>query len=509
LVILFLVDRDELIEAASYYLPQDMYGIWEPIKLKIGRDGISGLVAREGEPILASNALKDPNFLPIVPIDMKIQSAVGIPIKIKGEVIGVLLVGSEKLAAFDNVDVEALQALCAHISTCIDNARMYEGTKEVQHRLAESEKLRALSLVTSGIAHDFNNILSVILSRTELALSHIEDEEIRRHLEQVVVTAKEGGETIHRLEGFAHTDKDRDDFIGVDINKIVEEALEICKPRWKGMSQNWDDEVQIITDLQADQMILGASNQLREVLVNLIFNALEAMPAGGSLCIRTENEGNGISLFVSDTGVGMTPEMRQQVFIPFFTMKPGRIGLGLSVCYGILQSHAGTIDIQSEIGEGTNIKIWLPTYAHTEIEGDEKPRESIPALVEPVTILVVEDEKSMLDGLVETFTDAGHKVLAASNGLEGFELFLEAGKLDIVFTDLGMPKLSGWELIEQLRAFDPMLPIVVFSGWGDVINPMKLRKFGIAKVIRKPFEMAKLHATLYEVLAMRKRLDQS
>lgn len=509
LVILFLVDEDKITEAASYSLPQDMYGIWEPISIKRGSGGVIGWVASEGQPILIPDVSSDPNYLPMIPIDFKIQSVVGIPIKLKGQVIGVLLTGSEKLGAFDKADIDALLALGAHISTCVENARLYEETKLVQHRLAESEKLRALGLVTGGIAHDFNNVLSVILSRTELALKHTQDEQVRRHLEQVVAAAKEGGDTIHRLEGFASFEKDKTDFIGVDINQIVREAIEVCKPRWNDQAQVEGMDLQIITELHADQPILGVPSELREVLVNLIFNAVEAIPAGGNIIIQTENKDNGISLIVSDDGVGMTPEMKQQAFVPFYSTKPGRIGLGLSMCYGILQRHGGTIDIQSEIGGGTTVTLWLPIYAKTGLEDDSGEITSIPALVEPAIILVVEDEKSILEGLVETFTDAGHKVLAASNGLEGFERFLEAGRLDIVFTDLGMPKLSGWELIEQLRAFDPKLPIVIFSGWGDVINPMKIRQFGIAKVIRKPFEMAKLHSTLFEVLAMRKKLDPS
>jgi PAS domain S-box-containing protein len=509
LVILFLVEEDKITEAASYYLPQDMYGIWEPITLKMGTGGVVGWVANEGQPILIPDVSSDPNYLPMIPVDFKVQSVVGIPLKLKGEVTGVLLTGSEKIAAFDKADIDALLALGAHISTCIENARLYEETKLVQHRLAESEKLRALGLVTGGIAHDFNNVLSVILSRAELALNHTDDEQARRHLEQVVTTAKEGGETIHRLEGFASFEKDKTDFIGVDINQIVQEAIEICKPRWKGQAQGDGVDLQVVTELHADQPILGVASELREVLANLIFNALEAIPAGGNIIIRTENKDNGISLIVSDDGVGMTPEMKQQAFVPFFTTKPGRVGLGLSMCYGILQRHGGTIDIQSGIGEGTTVTLWLPIYAKSGVEENLSEAITTPALVEPSVILVVEDEKSILEGLVETFVDAGHKVLAASNGLEGFERFLEAGKLDIVFTDLGMPKLSGWELIEQLRAFDPKLPIVIFSGWGDVVNPIKLRQYGIAKVIRKPFEMAKLHSTLYEVLAMRKKLDPS
>jgi len=212
-------------------------------------------------------------------------------------------------------------------------------------------------------------------------------------------------------------------------------------------------------------------------------------------------------LTVTDTGVGMTSEAKEQVFMPFFTTKPGRVGLGLSMGYGVVQRHGGTIEVLSKAGEGTTVKIWLPISYNVNLSGDHPDIIKYPALVEPVTILVVEDEDSIREGLVDTFSNAGHKVLAAKNGLEGFERYLEAGKLDVVFTDLGMPKLSGWELIEQLRTFDQVLPIVILSVAEDEINPMKLEQYGIAKVLSKPFEMARLHIVLEEVLDFGDRQD--
>jgi len=500
LVVLFIVKGRELVEAASYYLPADMHGNWEPIKLRIGKDGISGLVASEGEPVVTSNVSNDPNYLSILPIKTKIQSAVGIPLKLKGKVTGVLFTGSHKLAAFDKADVEGLQTLGAHISTCIENARLYEETKEVQYRLAESEKLRALGLMTGGVAQDFNNMLSVIYAQAKLALDRIEDETIRSHLDQVISSVDDGRRTVRRLNDFAHTPKNTSDFIGVDLNLLVREAIELSRSRWVDQANHEDVKIEIVSDLFAEGYLLGSPDELREVLINIILNSIEAMPNGGTIAIQTFSKGEGLTITVTDTGVGMTSESKEKVFMPFYTTKPGKAGLGLSMGYGVVQRHGGSIEVLSKAGEGTTVKIWLPISYDVDLEGSHPDIMKYPALVEPVTILVVEDEDIIRDGLVDTFTNAGHKVLAARNGLEGFERYLEAGKLDIVFTDLGMPKLSGWELIEQLRAFDQDLPIVILSAWADEVDPMRVEQFNISKVLGKPFEMARLHIVLEEVL---------
>jgi signal transduction histidine kinase/PAS domain-containing protein/ActR/RegA family two-component response regulator len=507
LVVLFLVKGRDLIEAASYFLPADMHGNWEPIRLRIGKDGISGLVASEGKPVVTSNVSNDPNYLSILPIKTQIQSAVGIPLKLKGKVTGVLFAGSHKLAAFDQADVEGLQTLGAHISTCIENARLYEETKEVQFRLAESEKLRALGLMTGGVAQDFNNMLSIIYAQSKLALDRTEDNAIQSHLQKVINSVEGGRSAVRRLNDFAHTPKDTSDFVGVDLNLVVKEAIELSRTRWVDQAKQDNITIDIVSDLYADGFILGSPDELREVFINLILNSVEAMPNGGTIAIQTFSKADGVILTVADTGVGMTSESKEKVFMPFYSTKPGKAGLGLSMGYGVVQRHGGTIEVLSKAGEGTTVKVWLPIFYDVDIRGEHPDILKYPALVEPVTILVVEDEDAIREGLVDTFRNAGHKVLSARNGLEGFERYLEAGKMDVVFTDLGMPKLSGWELIEQLRAFDQNLPIVILSAWADEVDPMKLEHFGITKVLGKPFEMARLHLVLEEVLDLGPKED--
>ncbi len=500
LVILFIMEGDELVEATTYSLPEDTYGDWEPLRLKIGKEGICSIVASEGEPILVRNIEEDARYIRVLPAESKIQSALAIPLKLKGTVVGVLFTGSEKVAAFDQTDMDAMQALGAHISTSMENAKLYEESKQVQSKLVESEKLRSLGLMTSGIAHDFNNLLSVIMARAELALSQIGNEKVRRHLEQVIASARDAGETIHRLQDFARTPQDTTDFTELDLNQVVKEGIEISRPRWKDQAQSDGIRIEVVTDLCAVKTIFGAAVQLREALVNLIFNALEAMPEGGSLKIRTWMSETGAFLEVSDTGVGMTPEVKEQVFVPFFTTKAGGTGLGLSMVYSAVQRHGGTIDIESQPSLGTAVTIWLPANPTIRIAQNLESKSFLSVKVKPLTILIVEDEEPIRESLTEAFTRAGHHVLSATNGMEGLERFLEADELDIVFTDLGMPRLCGWELIEELRNFDASLPIVILSGWGEEVDPVRVLRYGVSKVITKPFEVPQLHAVLSEVM---------
>jgi signal transduction histidine kinase/CheY-like chemotaxis protein len=509
LVILFLIEDDELVEKASYYLPEDRHGSWEPLHLKVDSQSICGKTARDGQPILITNVANNPDYVRVLPFETKIRSAAAVPLKLKGDVIGVLMAESERLAAFDNADLDALQALGAHISTSIDNARLYAQSVNVQSRMLESEKLRSLGLMTSGIAHDFNNLLAVILARAELALRRVDDDEVRRHLEQVITSAKDGGETIHRLQEFARTRKDTSDFIGLDLNEVVREAISLSEPKWKDQAQSTGIYIEVQTELKAESYILGAPSQLREILINLIFNAVEAMPEGGLISIRTTADDEGAALVISDTGVGMTEEVKEQIFVPFFTTKSGGTGLGLSMVYGVVQRHRGSIEIDTEPGQGTTVAIWLPTSPQLEGQRIDVELPEVLESLKPVTILVVEDEELIRESLVETFTSLGHRVHAAADGVEGLDCYLQTEDLDIVITDLGMPRLSGWRLIEQIRIHDTRLPIIIISGWGDEVSPERVLRYGVDKVIAKPFTVSDLQNALHEVMSLRRIADET
>jgi CheY-like chemotaxis protein len=261
--------------------------------------------------------------------------------------------------------------------------------------------------------------------------------------------------------------------------------------------------------LKAEQYILGAPAQLREILINLIFNAVEAMPEGGLISIRTSADDEGAALVISDTGIGMTEEVKEQIFVPFFTTKSTGTGLGLSMVYGVVQRHGGSIEIDTEPGQGTTVAIWLPTSPqHQTARVDMDLPISLETL-KPVTILVVEDEEMIRESLIETFTSFGHRVLAAADGVEGLDCYLQVDDLDIVITDLGMPRLSGWRLIEQIRMQDTRLPIIIISGWGDEVSPERVLRYGVDKVIAKPFTVSDLQSALNEVMSLRRIADET
>jgi len=496
LVVLYLQIEGALVESAAYYLPEDCHAFWDPTVLAIGREGICGLAASEGRPILVQDVSQDEDFLRLLPVEAFVRSAVAIPLKLKGEVIGVMLVESERLAAFDETDVDTLQALGAHVSTGIENARLYEQTKNAQERMLEAEKLRSLGLMTAGIAHDFNNLLAVISARAELALRVVDNPLIKGHLKQVISSARDGSEIIRRLQNFARTNQESSEFGVVDVNDMVAQAVEFSRPRWKDEAQGNGIHIEVFTQLRATGNILGSPSQLREILINLIFNAIEAMPDGGSITIDTCDRGELVSVVVKDIGLGMSEEAKQQIFVPYFTTKRGGTGLGMSMVYGVVKRHRGEIDIQSTLGVGTSVRLLFPAVSIEKVQEQDALDAPSTLQSESLSIMVVEDEDAIRDGLVEIFSNAGHRVFAASHGEEAMELLQQHSSVDIVFSDLAMPQLSGWQLIQQLREHDPELPIVVLSGWGGELDPELLKQYAIRRVIPKPFSLADLQAVL-------------
>lgn len=503
-VVLFTLERDELVEAASYYLVEDVQFNWPPHRLNVRRGGISAEAAMSGEPVLVPDVDRHLDYVLHLPIEARVQSAVAVPLKSKGRVVGVLLVESERLAAFDESDVAALQALGAHISTAIENTQLYAESQRAQARLAESEKLRALGLMTSGIAHDFNNLLSVILSRSELVLKQVEGDGVRADLEQIVRAAREGRKTIERLQDFARTRGQESEYVPVDLEQVVADALELSRPRWNGQERQGGAEILVETDLNSNRPVLGSPAELRDALINLIFNAVEAMPSGGTLHIGVETTDQEAVLIVSDTGIGMTEEVKKEIFIPFFSTKEEGIGMGLSTVYGAVQRHSGHIEVDSVAGEGTTVRVHLPMPSEREEEGEGE--EGAPwqePSTEPANILVVEDDDAIREGLVEIFESAGHKVVTATDGEEALERFRKAGGVQVVFTDLLMPNCDGWELIEALRSLDSEVSIVVLSGLGDNLDQKRAAEHGVNIVLTKPFTISQVMETLDEAIKAR------
>ena len=234
----------------------------------------------------------------------------------------------------------------------------------------QQERLRALGEMASGIAHDFSNAMTAVVGFSDMMLmspGELDDKvKVARRLELIRMAGRDAADLVRRLREFSRP-KDESEVLGtVDINEAIRSAVALSEPRWKAQAQAAGGPVQLRTDFHEVPSVDGHVSELRDVLMNLIFNAVDAMPQGGTLSVATEHEGprNMVLVTVQDTGVGMLPAVRQRCLEPFFTTKGERgTGLGLAMTYGIIQRHGGTIDIESQPGDGTTFRIRLPACA--------------------------------------------------------------------------------------------------------------------------------------------------
>jgi PAS domain S-box-containing protein len=371
--------------------------------------------------------------------------------------------------------------------------------KRLEGEMVRSERLRVLGAMAAGVAHDFNNLLAIILGHAQLLERHLSDSDSLERLAIIQKAVEDGVETIRRIQEFARLRSDRP-FATVDVNALVKEAAALTRSRWRDEADAAGVSIEVEVNTGEVKPVAGNPAELREVLVNLILNGLDAMPHGGRLEITTEALGDAVFVKVKDTGIGMSEEVRKRLFEPFFTTKAGRgTGLGLSVAYGIVTRHGGEISVESRQGEGSTFTIKLPVG-----EGVyEEPGESLhlPPL-EPMSVLVIDDEKAVRDLLIRFLTVEGHSVVAAPDGPAALERFAP-GEFDLVVTDLGMPGMSGWEVASAIKAKDPRVPVIMLTGWGDQLPQELIESSGIDRVVAKPVGFEELMGVISSVIRQR------
>jgi len=365
-----------------------------------------------------------------------------------------------------------------------------------------SEKLRALGEMASGVAHDFNNVLGAILARTQLLRASATDPLLVEELGIVERAALDGAATVRRLQDFTRVRTDRTSQ-PVDLAQVVEDCLSLTRGRWRDEAARAGQRFELVTQLVAVPPVAGQASELREALTNLILNALDAMPAGGTLALETRVDlpASEVAIEVRDTGHGMTEEVRARIFDPFFTTKGVRgIGLGLSVVYGIVQRHGGRIEIESQPGAGTAMRLVLPAMQEdaaalatdrgatgegsllAALRGGAAPG---PAL----RVLVIDDEPSVRSLLCDLLRAAGHDAVDAPNGREGLERLNAGAAFDVVLSDLGMPDLSGWDVARAVAERPDPPPVILVTGWGIQLDDRTLAASSIAAVVAKPFTL--------------------
>ena len=395
-----------------------------------------------------------------------------------------------------NVETSAAQA--AQAEKHVKELSHYIAEQErIREQFSQMEKLSALGELASGVAHDFNNTLAGILGRAQLLQRTNDLEKMKRGLDIIIKTAEDGAKTVKRIQDFARQRRDHD-FELVSIDQILLDASEITRPRWKNCAEASNIHITVDLQIGSNAMVMGDDSELREVLVNMVFNAIDAMPEGGTLKLSTCTVDQSVVIKVVDTGVGMYPEVRSRIFDPFFTTKgKAGLGLGLAVSFGIIRRHGGNVEVESQYGNGTEFRITLPVAKIMENGIQEQPETPEPArpvmtelsLTEPSgrpRLLIVDDEDFVRDLLQDILEGEDCDVRLAASGSEALAMFREF-PFDAVCTDVGMPGMSGWELAREIRHLNQQIPIAVITGWGEAVGSNEQKAAGVDWIIAKPF----------------------
>ncbi|HEX3185830.1 MAG TPA: PAS domain S-box protein [Pyrinomonadaceae bacterium] len=371
-------------------------------------------------------------------------------------------------------------------------ARDITEQKEERERAARADKLRALGQLASGVAHDFNNSLAAILGRAQLLRRQIDEPALVRNLDIIQTAAEDAAATVRRIQTFARKSPVKE-FELVDVPSLLNDAIEITRTRWQNEARIRGLEYEVKLEAEKGQSTYGSASELREVFVNLIVNAVDAMPKGGKLAITCGCADGQLKLKFRDNGVGMPDDVRQKIFEPFFSTKGAHgTGLGLSVSYSIIERHAGSISVISEPRKGTTFMIELPAAVADEAVAEV---ETITTDIPSLRILVVDDELPVRETLAEMLVAVRHKVELAGSGQEALQK-MRQHTFDFVFTDLAMPEMDGWETARSIRKGWPDVKIVLVTGYGPTTTPPAGEEHLVDAIIGKPFDFSQVGSTL-------------
>lgn len=370
--------------------------------------------------------------------------------------------------------------------------------KQAEQQQLHLMRLRSLGEIASGVAHNFNNLLMGILGNAELlqaALQH--DPELQRRAEIIAQLAHDASAIVQRMQGFykmqspARREKLR-------LQKLLEDVIESTRPVWHDVAGRRGAEIQVNLVVEADPVVEANRSELLEVFTNLIINACDAMPHGGTITLSLREQDGRAVIDVADTGIGMTPEVKERCFDAFFTTKGDEgSGLGLSVSYQIIARHSGQITVWSEVGQGTVFTVQLPVAKEGETVKQEPPQ---PLPSDALRILMVDDDEAVRIAIQHLLEADGHRVTATPDAHSALAEF-QRERYDLVILDLGMPHLDGLSLARQMKQKAPSIPIILLTGWGDQLREDKPGE--VDMVLAKPVRRAALRAALTQLVRRR------
>ena len=371
--------------------------------------------------------------------------------------------------------------------------------KHLEAEVVQAEKLKSMGQLATGIAHDFNNILFAILGRIQLLEQNPNDPQMALDCaEKIKQAVEQGANTIKRIQEHTRVRRDRFTAHPLPLHQIIEDAIEITRYAWKDQAQKQGITIKIEKALEDDNRLF--STELREVFMNVILNAVHAMPNGGTLRIKTRSlkvNGNhgGAQITFEDEGVGISPEMLKHIFKPFFSTKGSEgSGLGLAIVSEVVKKLGGTVEIDSKPGKGTKLTITLPWQpTEKDSKGWEDERGGYAGKKRKGAILIVDDEVALPEIFKDFLSSRGFEVATATSGEEALQLFLKnSRRFGLIFTDLGMPGMNGWQLVKKIREIEKNIPIILMTGWGLEISEEDIRKAQVTELLSKPVTLNRI-----------------
>jgi signal transduction histidine kinase/ActR/RegA family two-component response regulator len=447
-----------------------------------------------------------------------LAAMVAAPLLVESQVFGVLIAARRQNESFSSGECEFLRQLSEHVALAAHQTQIYtalqqayDDLRQTQQVVMQQERLRALGQMASGIAHDINNAISPVALYTE---SLLENEpglsaRARNYLETIQHAIEDVTHTVARMREFYRQRDTQLALAPIQLNPLVKHAIDISRARWSDMPQQRGVSIEMKIELESElPVVMGLESEIREALVNLIFNAVDAMPNGGTLSLRTRSlppppNSNGsrgsVLLEVIDTGAGMDEDTRRRCLEPFFTTKGERgTGLGLAMVYGIVQRHGAQIEIESAVGKGTTMRLSFPV-PKTQNEGSPQ-RSTAYAIPSRRRILIVDDDPLLIKSLRDALETDGHIVTPANGGQAGIETFQNAkaaGEVfDVVITDLGMPTVDGRRVAVAIKEASENTPVIMLTGWGQRLNAEGDIPPCVDRVLSKPPKLRDLREAL-------------
>jgi signal transduction histidine kinase len=493
----------------------DRLGLTDASTVPIDQNGLSRCIAGQlvYEPDVAEVSYPFPQRLASVGLRALVIS----PLMVENQVFGVLVSARCNPQAFSSGECEFLRQLSEHVALASHQARLYgalqqayDDLRQSQHTVMQQERLRALGQMASGIAHDINNAISPVSLYTESLLEREPNlsARARGYLETIQRAIDDVARTVARMREFYREREAQLTLERVTLNSAIRQVIELTRPRWSDLPQQRG----VMVDLQVDLTeslpdIMGAEHEIRDALTNLIFNAVDAMPGGGTLTVRTRTIAdsdamNSSIIEVSDTGIGMDEDTRRRCLEPFYTTKGERgTGLGLAMVYGMVQRHSAEIEIASEVGRGTTVRLKFQAHTSSVVASSRLAAPAGPG--RRLRILLVDDDPVLIKSLQDTLQEDGHVVSATHGGQAGIDAFAAAHggqeRFDVVVTDLGMPHVDGRKVASAIKSISSTTPVILLTGWGQRLIASNDTPAHVDKVLSKPPRLAELRLAFGEL----------